>query len=304
MAEIKAATTSTVQMDDGINLRVKVFGEDSKSTKPLLIALHGAPGLSTLAEPEAAFTFLSDLFRVLVFDARGSGGSDLTGPYTHDRWIKDIEILRKWAGAEKFVLAGGSYGGFIALDYAVLHGDKLSGLILRDTWANGVLGMMTALGNVLTDDRLHVDVARQIRVWSGNLRDDKDFEEAIPEIIPIYAPPEEHLLKTTAKDNDESKAFDEMNEVAAFNSAAQNAAFSVNVPRFDVRQQLKDIKAPTLVIVGRHDYVTPVEFSQEIANGIPQSKLEIFEHSGHNPASDETEKYRQVTLDFLRTEVI
>ena len=81
-------------MDDGIRLNVKLLGDNSKTTKPLLIALHGAPGLSTHAEPEEAFAFLSGIFRVLVFDARGSGVSDLIGPYTHDRWIKDIENLR------------------------------------------------------------------------------------------------------------------------------------------------------------------------------------------------------------------
>lgn len=123
-----------------------------------------------------------------------------------------------------------------------MHGDKLSGLLLRDTWANGVVGMMTALASILTDDRLHVDVARQIRVWSGTLRDDKDYEDAIPEIIAIYAPPEEHMLKAPAKDNDEPTAFEGMDALAAFNSATQNAAFGVNMPRFDVRQQLKDIK--------------------------------------------------------------
>lgn len=101
---------------------------------------------------------------------------------------------------------------------------------------------MTALASILTDDRLHVDVARQIRVWSGTLRDDKDYEDAIPEIIAIYAPPEEHMLKAPAKDNDEPTAFEGMDALAAFNSATQNAAFGVNMPRFDVRQQLKDIK--------------------------------------------------------------
>jgi proline iminopeptidase len=91
MAEPK---TSTVTMDDGIRLHVKVLGDLSNATKPLIIALHGAPGLSTHTEPEASFSFISDIFRVLVFDARGSGASDLVGPYTHDRWIKDIENLR------------------------------------------------------------------------------------------------------------------------------------------------------------------------------------------------------------------
>jgi proline iminopeptidase len=91
MAEAKS---STVQMDDGVKLNVKLLGEDSSGTKPLLLGLHGAPGLFTHAEPEACFSQLSSLFRVLVFDGRGSGTSDKIGPYTHERWMKDIENLR------------------------------------------------------------------------------------------------------------------------------------------------------------------------------------------------------------------
>ena len=94
MAEDRTTMTSTVQMDDGVNLHVKILGGGLKTTKPLLISLHGAPGASNHAEPEASFAFLSDIFRFLVFDARGSGASDLTGPYTHDRWIRDVENLR------------------------------------------------------------------------------------------------------------------------------------------------------------------------------------------------------------------
>ena len=85
---------TTVQMNDGAKLNVKVFGNDSPAKKPLLIALHGAPGTIDMAEPESGFSFLSSLFRVLVFDGRGSGASDKTEPYTHDRWIEDIEALR------------------------------------------------------------------------------------------------------------------------------------------------------------------------------------------------------------------
>jgi proline iminopeptidase len=72
-------------MDDGARLHVKILEDSSTTTKPLLIAHHGAQGLSTLAEPENSFGFLSDIVRVLVFDAPGSGTSDRTGPYDHDR---------------------------------------------------------------------------------------------------------------------------------------------------------------------------------------------------------------------------
>lgn len=143
------------------------------------------------------------------------------------------------------MLAGGSYGGFISLDYAVLHGERLTGLILRDTWANGLLGQMTALANVLISDRLKVDVARQVRTWSGNLRDDKDYEDSIQEIVPIFAPPEDISGKTAAKESATLEQFEGVVTTegqSSIHSATQNAAFSVNVPRFDVRHQLKDIK--------------------------------------------------------------
>lgn len=81
-------------MDDGVRLNVKILGDDPTKKKPLLISLHGAPGLSTHLEPEASYSFLNTSFRVLLYDARGSGASDLTGPYTHDRWIRDIDALR------------------------------------------------------------------------------------------------------------------------------------------------------------------------------------------------------------------
>ena len=59
-------------------------------------------------------------------------------------------------------------------------------------------------------------------------------------------------------------------------------------------------QAPTLVVVGRYDAICPVQFSQEIADGIPNARLEIFEYSGHNPPADEPEKFQKIVLDFLK----
>lgn len=126
-----------------------------------------------------------------------------------------------------------------------MHGDRLHGLILRDTWAHGVKGMMTALASCLTDKRINVDVARQVRVWSGTLYDDKDFEEAVQEILPIYAPPENPLRTNAIENIIEPKSFEGLNPKSGrtgYHSATQNAAFSVNQPRFDVRYRLKEIK--------------------------------------------------------------
>lgn len=82
-----------VSMSDGAVLRVRILAAEP-TDKPLIITHHGAPGLSTHAEPESTFSFLQQKFRILVYDARGSGESDLKPPYTNERWVADIEELR------------------------------------------------------------------------------------------------------------------------------------------------------------------------------------------------------------------
>ena len=88
-----ACVDTRVQLSDGAELRVRLLGSEDKQ-KSLLIALHGAPGASSHVESEAAYGFLADRFRVLVYDARGSGVSDLKGPFTDERWISDVDELR------------------------------------------------------------------------------------------------------------------------------------------------------------------------------------------------------------------
>lgn len=91
--EAMPSVHTQVSISDGAKLSVWVFGGDAPE-KPLLIAVHGAPGLSSHIEPEQGYSFLSDRFRVLVFDLRGSGSSDLKAPFTDERWVEDIDELR------------------------------------------------------------------------------------------------------------------------------------------------------------------------------------------------------------------
>jgi proline iminopeptidase len=127
-------------------LNVEVMGPDDA---PVMIVHHGAPGLGTLAEPKASFGPLSDVYKIVVFDARGSGQSEGNGPFTHEQWAADVEGLRQWVGAERFIMAGGSYGGFISMEYAIRHPERLMALVLRDTSAdnaNEEMARANALG--------------------------------------------------------------------------------------------------------------------------------------------------------------
>lgn len=60
-------------------------------------------------------------------------------------FIGFADHLRRWTGDDHFYLGGGSHGGVVALEYALNHGDRLKGMILRDTFAQGPNMMAHAL---------------------------------------------------------------------------------------------------------------------------------------------------------------
>ncbi|MCJ1377110.1 hypothetical protein MMC17_000201 [Xylographa soralifera] len=283
-------STHRVLISDSCSLLVKILSAPSSTSSPLLIATHGGPGISSHRESATSFAHLSSIFRVLVFDARGSGDSDLKPPFTHSRWVADIEELRSWASAEKFVLAGGSYGGVIALSYALAHPDRLLGLILRDTFAYGHGAVMNCLMQVLASKRISPDPVRQLRLWTGRTLSDEDFWEGCEEIVGMYA----------AKNDVEEKREEETGTEppSVFHNATHNQVFGVEVEKYDVRARLGEIKVPTLVTVGRHDKICPVSCSEEIAHGISGARLKIFEESGHSPPTEEPEAFQACVQEF------
>ena len=174
--------STRVRHINGNRLNVEVSGPEDGL---LLIAHHGAPGLGSLAEPRATFGPLGDTYRVLVFDARGSGQSEGNEPFTHEQWVADVEGLREWAGADRFVIAGGSYGGFIAMEYAIRHADRLLAMVLRDTSADHANEEM-ARANALSSARVDLDMGRFERIMDGATLSDADLRECWAEILPLY----------------------------------------------------------------------------------------------------------------------
>ncbi|MGZ9235775.1 MAG: alpha/beta fold hydrolase, partial [Anaerolineales bacterium] len=72
-------------------------------------------------------------------------------------------------------------------------------------------------------------------------------------------------------------------------------------PTLDLRPHLRKITVPTLVIVGRHDFITSVAMAEEIVKHIPNARLEIFEDSGHYALIEEPEKFYRVIKEFVES---
>ena len=268
---------------NGAELEVEVLGPENA---PALIVHHGAPGLGSRAEPKASFGALADTYRVIVFDARGSGDSSETPPYSHEQWVADIDTLRDWAGAEKIIMAGGSYGGFLALEYTLRYPDRVSALVLRDTAAADRFRAQ-ARRRAESTDRTTINMELLDRSFAGQVHDNEDFRACWRAILPLYD-----------YDYDPAKV-DQRADTTIYHYATHNYAFGANLPNYDVTGRLGEITCPTLITVGRHDWITPVEASQELADNIAGSQLVIFEKSGHSPQIEERDAWLSAVRSFL-----
>jgi len=269
---------------NGNRLNVEVLGD--APGKPTMIVHHGAPGLGSMAEPRASFGPFADAYRVVVFDARGCGASEGNPPFTHERWAADVDGLRAWLGADRIVMAGGSYGGFIAMEYAIRYPSRVAALVLRDTAADSS-NQDAALRNALSSARVRIDRDKLDRIMSGTVRDDADLRDCWAEILPLY---------------DHDLDWDKVRErVAAtpYRYETHNYAFAVNQPGYDIKAKLPGITCPALVTVGRHDWITPVECGETIAALIPGAQLVVFEKSGHSPQLEEADLFQSVVRRFL-----
>lgn len=103
----------------------------NKTGKPVIF-VHGGPGGGT--SPRDRRFFDPDVYRIILFDQRGSGKStpaaELKENTTWDL-VSDMERIRKHYNIDKWVVFGGSWGSTLSLTYAETHPDRVKALVLR-----------------------------------------------------------------------------------------------------------------------------------------------------------------------------
>lgn len=268
---------------NGARLKIETLGPQDA---PAIIVHHGAPGLSSRLEPLESFGPFADSYRIVTFDARGSGESADDGPFTHEQWVADIEEIRQQLDLGKIVMAGGSYGGFMALEYTLAHPENVAALILRDTAAN--TDHDEAAKQIARSSNRSIDPWALDRIATGTFTSNAEFERYWRAILPLY---EFDYLPETAE---------KVASSTIYHYQTHNYAFATNMGSYDLKPRLGEIACPVLVVVGRHDWRTPVAASQDIADNIPGSQMVVFEKSGHSPPLEEPERFQTLVRDFLQ----
>lgn len=273
---------------DGTVLYYKTIGKGEP-----LIVLHGGPGF----DHQTLMPFIGNLGRhckVVLYDQRGSGMS--FGPVDSttinvDKFVEDIEIIRKQIGVEKINLSGVSWGGILAMYYGIKYPDRLSSLILFSTAASAEMLYKTFPA---VRERTTIEDAELMKELSNS----EGYKNNDPQVL-------EEFYKTYCKAQLADQSFaSKINMVINENTAKNMGAISnfifTSMGNYDLHNDLNVIGCPTLVMHGRQDPM-PLEAAEKINESIPNSELVVFENSGHWIYLEEEEKFISVVSIFLES---
>jgi len=274
---------------NGVQIHYTVQGSG-----PVMIAHSGGPG--TDARLWDDFAKIDDFLTIVMIHPRGSG---LSGPSNGDAYLlpdyaSDLEALRIHLGLEKPIVMGWSHGGMVVMQFAFTYPDSLSKLILVDTSAyigEFLSDIEGAVQEFKNEPWFEKSFAALKAEWAGEYETDEDMARLWAEEMKFY------FKKFELR----AEAYHERTKDLPVRIASLKTFNDKEAATMDLRPRLKDITVPTLVIVGRHDFITNVSMAEEIVKSIPRARLEIFEDSGHFVLVEEPEKFYRVIKEFVES---
>ena len=220
-------------------------------------------------------------FRVVYYDTRGSGRSSrpaMASQVSVGHMVQELEDLGSHLDLSNFALLGHSHGAYIALNYALRHCEYLSSLILIAPQV-GVRELLEDVNRNLANLMEIPKYKEAALSWRPKIepKNDKEFSDWLRKVFPLYFHDPEIGMES----------WDRMK----LDLIARDTGRAVNVSnlRYAVRGRLGEIKIPSLILVGRHDFITSPKQSQMIMNDIKDSQMIVCEKSGHFPWLEEPE---------------
>ncbi len=248
------------------------------------LAMHGGLGLDHMHL--RAWDVFGNFLHLVYYDHRHNGrsGRPPLETVTHAQLADDAEALRQHLGLKQVAVFGHSYGGFIALEYALRYPQSVSHLILADTapaW-----NYVEEIGQNAVSMGATPEMMEALAATPEN---DEEFKNMMKVLAPLY------FYRITPEIQVE------------LDGLADNTIFCATVGQhqeslletYNVTSRLSQITCPTLILVGRHDFICPPSQAQIMHKGIPNSRLVEFENSGHFPWVEEREKFIQAVKDWF-----
>ncbi len=263
---------------------------------PVLVCHPGGPGFSSTYFGDLAA--LWEQFTLILLNPRGTlGSSRPSNPtaYRIDDYVADLEELRVHLGLERMLLLGHSHGGVVAQAYAARHPARVRALVLASTLARFAekqeaamqAGMEKRSGQPWYQDAMVALEAEQ----AGNFSTDEEMSALVFRELPLYFA---HFGAAEAGYLDTLRT-EELNADALrlFNKEIFTT--------FDLRGELANIKAKTLVITGDDDFITGPLCTDEICEHITGAKKVIVGDAGHMVFIEQPQAFHDEVADFLES---
>jgi proline-specific peptidase len=261
----------------GFQTWYEIVGEREEPGRLPLLCLHGGPG-STHDGLEPLRALAEQGRRVILYDQLGSGDSDRPDDpslWTVETFLDQLRAVREALGLERLLLFGSSWGGMLALEYALTRPQGLVALALNSTPTSAPRW------------------AEETRRLAAELPPGLDEKEAEKEYWRRHVcrldPEPEALQRTRAKFG--KQVYETMWGPNEF-------TVSGTLKNWRVTDRLSEIDLPVLITSGRHDECTP-KLVEALKRGIAGSEWVIFEESAHMPHFEETGRFLRVVRAFL-----
>jgi len=272
-----------------------IVGEKEERGKLPLLCLHGGPGAShDYLEPLGVLAETGR--RIIFYDQLGTGSSD--HPHKPELWtvelfVEEVGVVRQALGLERVHILGQSWGGMLAMEYALTKPKGLASLILADSPANMSLWISEV-------NRLRSQLPPEVQQTllkheQEGTTNDPAYQEATLVFYRLHLcrldPWPQCLLRTYEKLMQDPEVYYTMNGPSEFHVTG-------TLKNWNIANRLNEIQVPTLLLSGRYDEATP-EVVETVHRGIKGSEWIILENSSHMPHLEESERYNQVLADFL-----
>jgi pimeloyl-ACP methyl ester carboxylesterase len=240
-----------------------------------IVLLHGFP-LSRAMWSAQVDLLRYQGHRVILPDLRGHGQSPVRdGPSTMEACAADLEDLLADVGVDRFLLGGFSLGGYVALEFARQHPERLLGLALVDTRAEPD-----------TDEarRKRHETAESVRKQGIGVLETAMMPKLLTE-------------RTRIQRRDLAESVRRLIRSMPQEGAAR--ALEGMAQRPDQRPNLPKLRMPCLVVVGDRDELTPPDASQAMAKALPDARLVVVPEAAHLVPMEAAHALNTALLDWL-----
>lgn len=269
------------------HLNIKIVAQSKLGTRPVAFILPGGPGADL--QMYQSYESLLDVVDLVFHDPRGCGDSDEGDPATYNmnNYIDDVEYIREYLHLDQIIVIGKSYGAMCALGYTVRYPRFVDKLVLS-AGAPSYRFFKKAKHNI--EQR---GTPEQIAIYEKLTRGDIQNRDELLKYFQLTNP----LYSIKARTQPDF--FDLEKKSQRFSYTVLNEAFRHQNWRFDYEVELQYIKCPTLVLVGKEDWITDPEYSVLMAEQIPNAQLHVFANASHAMETDVPQEYFQLIADFI-----